>query len=85
MIYTKLIAAGVALALTVGTSASAQMSNGMMKADHMGMDHMKMSTADMTRMKRCQKMTHKVMMKSRSCAAMMKSHPDMMKSGIMSH
>ena len=80
MIYTKLIAAGVALALTVGTSASAQMSNGMMKADHM-----KMSKADMTRMKHCQKMTHKAMMKSRSCAAMMKSHPDMMKSGMMSH
>ena len=85
MIYTRLIAAGVAIALTVGSSASAQMSDGMMKADHMGMDHMKMSKADMTRMKRCQKMTHKAMMKSRRCAAMMKSHPDMMKSGMMSH
>jgi len=83
MTYTGLIAASVGLAFALGVPASAQTGNRMMGSDHMNMGAMKLSKADMARLKQCHKLSHKAMMKSRSCAAMMKAHPEMMKHGTM--
>ena len=44
---------------------------------------MKMSAADMKKMKSCNAMSHDMMMKDSKCAAMMKAHPDMMKGDAM--
>ncbi|MCE7796008.1 hypothetical protein LWE61_05460 [Sphingobium sufflavum] len=66
-----------ALSITAATPALAQdaMMQGGMKSDKM----MKMSTADMKMMKKCQAMPHEKMMKNAGCMKMSKMHPDMMK------
>lgn len=100
MFQAKLVAAAAGLILFSVAPASAQINKSTMpmpqrsatpmpqekmRANGMGSDHMAMSKANMTTMKRCHRMSHKAMMKSRRCAAMMKSHSDMMHSDKMSH
>ncbi len=65
----------VGLTVAFAAPAAAQMAK-----DAMPSDSMKMSPAEMKTMKSCQKMSHDAMMKSKKCGAMMKMHPDMMKS-----
>jgi hypothetical protein len=97
----KFIAAAAGLVLLSVAPASAQMnkstmpmpkgstmpmSNEKMGSSGMVSGQMAMSKADMSTMKHCHKMSHKAMMKSRRCSAMMKSHSDMMmQSGKMGH
>lgn len=81
-----LIAIGLSLAILPATPALAQMaSGGARKSDKMSSGAMAMSKGDMAMMKKCQKMSHAMMMKDARCASMMKAHPDMMKSGMMAH
>ena len=51
--------------------------------DQMASGGMKMSAADMRKMKSCNAMSHDAMMKNAGCAKMMKAHPDMMKQDDM--
>jgi hypothetical protein len=92
VLQAKFIAAGIGLMLLSSAPVSAQMSNsamsmpkGQMGGSAMGPGHMAMSKAEMATMKQCHNMSHKAMMKSKRCTAMMKSHPDMMHSGKMGH
>jgi hypothetical protein len=67
------------------TSTSGSMSTGGMSSGD-AMSTSKMSKADMATMKRCQAMSHDVMMKDSKCMKMMKMHPEMMNnSPPMSH
>ncbi len=67
------------LAITAAAPAVAQ--NAMMKDEIKSDSMMKMSKADMEKMKSCKAMSHKMMMKDAGCVKMMKMHPDMMKAG----
>lgn len=80
----KLMCAAALLAGTVSAPVLAQDSNGaMMKKDGMmsSGSGMKMSMSDKKMMKKCNGMSHDMMMKSKGCMKMMKMHPDMMPSG----
>lgn len=69
-------------ALTVST-VPALAQDAMMKKDTMSSGQMKMSAADMRKMKSCRAMSHDRMMKDAGCARMMKMHPEMMTSDGM--
>ncbi len=75
MNFRSLSICAVGLTIAFAAPATAQMAK-----DAMASDSMKMSPAEMKTMKSCQKMSHSAMMKSKKCSAMMKMHPDMMKS-----
>ena len=81
MISTKLILGSIALVLATGAPAFAQ--NGMMASGGMHPSGMKMTKTQMASINRCKKMSHRMMMKSRTCMKMMKMHPDMMRGGGM--
>lgn len=71
------------IATAAATPGIAQMQNGSMMAGHeKGMmsssGDMKMTKSQMASMKRCNAMSHSMMMKNKKCVAMMKMHPDMM-------
>jgi hypothetical protein len=100
VLQTKFIAAAAGLVLLLVAPASAQtnkstrpmpngstmpMPKGQMGGSGMGSGKMAMSKADISTMRHCHKMSHKAMMKSRRCSALMKSHSDMMQSGKMGH
>ena len=88
MTYLKTASLGVAFLAFAGGAAFAQtnstdnmsssgvMSSGSMNSGAMDTSHM--SKADMATMKRCQAMSHDMMMKDAKCMKMMKMHPDMM-------
>ncbi len=77
----KSAALGLTMLAFAGGSAFAQ---GMMSSDS-SMGSQKMSASDMKAMKKCQGMSHDMMMKSSKCTKMMKMHPDMMNNnGAMS-
>ena len=65
---TAVLFAGAASAQT-GAMSSGSMSTGAMS---------KMSKSDMKMMDKCKGMDHDMMMKNKTCAKMMKMHPDMM-------
>ena len=70
-----------AMALGAATPALAQ--DAMMKDGAKPHGEMKMSDAEMKKMKACNAMSHEMMMKDSDCVKMMKMHPDMMKHDTM--
>ena len=82
----RIVTAAAAAMLVLGAPATAQMSNSGASSDHMSSGSMssgskKMSMADKKMMTKCKGMSHDMMMKDKSCAKMMKMHPDMMQGG----
>lgn len=79
----KIICAAALVSTALGAPAYAQMQSGAMKKDAMMSSggNMKMSMKDKRMMTKCNAMSHDMMMKNKSCAKMMKMHPDMMKAG----
>ena len=76
---TTLMIGATLMAVITAAPGMAQMSQGSMSSDM----KMKMSSADMKKMKSCQNMSRATMMKNKGCMKMMKMHPDMMKGGMM--
>ena len=70
------LVAASALALSLAAPAFAQdaMANGAMSSG----PAMKMSAKDTKTMKKCNAMSHDMMMKNADCMKLMKTHPDMM-------
>ncbi|CAN5214330.1 hypothetical protein BH11PSE2_BH11PSE2_21460 [soil metagenome] len=73
---------GLALAALTAVAALAETppaTGGMMKPAGAMAKPMAVSTADMKAMDKCKAMASDAMMKNKTCKAMMKKHPDMMK------
>lgn len=80
--FTLLAISAISIAAITPVLAQGTMMKDGMKSDEM----MKMSDADMKKMKTCQAMSHEMMTKDAGCEQMMKMHPDMMKKdGMMKH
>lgn len=80
MLYARVTAAALAAAMLVGVPALAQTTDGAMASKDKMMGK-KMSKSQMAMMNKCKGMAHEMMMKNRSCAKMMKMHPEMMSNG----
>ena len=82
---TATLIALTALSITAAPvfAQDAMASHDQMKSGSM----MKMSASDKRKMASCSAMSHDKMMKNAGCTKMMKTHPDMMKSGdaMMAH
>ena len=68
---------------STGAMQSGSMQSGSMQNGAMGDSGMKMTAAQTRQMKKCQAMTSDMMAKNKTCAKMMKMHPEMMSSGGM--
>jgi hypothetical protein len=84
MLRKSFLVGAFLIATAAATPDIAQMQNGSMMAGHeKGMmsssGDMEMTKAQMASMKRCNVMSHSMMMKNKKCVAMMKMHPNMMK------
>lgn len=81
MTRMHMIISAFAIALVGSIPAFAQMEGGSMKSGAMMADHgnMKITKSQITTMKKCHGIAHRVMMKNTKCASMMKMHSDMMK------
>ncbi|MGI8839548.1 MAG: hypothetical protein ACR2F8_01985 [Caulobacteraceae bacterium] len=68
------------LAMLAFAGAACAQSDSMAKDNMSSSSSMHMSKSQMAMMNKCKGMSHDAMMKNKTCMAMMKAHPDMMKS-----